>query len=447
MRRRHFPLWTALGVVLVVALVIGSGVLSSSPPTPAQRAVAIESSLRCPSCEDLSVAESSAATAVTVRATVAQMIAGGQTDQQIESYLVDRYGTSIVLDPQASGWSLLVWLLPLIGGLVALGALAAVYIRRRKVTDTDPGGLGAGGLGGAGGNGGPGRPALSPQAAEERRHFLVQSLADADAEYLAGDLSDKDYLALRHRDMVRLAALDTTTSTTTTGAEAGGGELARTAVIVAEGPPAATGPPGTEAPDDQVLSEPASKKPGRTGRNRWFLRGAVGAFAAALVVAVFLFASARQPGQSVTGSFAETPQQQVEETLAQAATDENQGQPDQAAQLYQSVLTKNPDNEVAMAQLGWLEYQTGRSGGSASLVKDGTAKLDRAVALDPGDYAVRLYLGTVLMEEDSDAAGAVAQYRQFLADSPPPAIVKQAAAEVRAAYQQAGDPVPAEVGS
>ena len=115
MTARRFPLWTLLGVVLVVALVVGSGVLSSSPPTAAQRAYAIESSIRCPSCEDLSVAESSASTAVTVRATVTQLIAEGRTDQQIESYLVDRYGSSIVLDPPASGWSLLVWLLPVVG--------------------------------------------------------------------------------------------------------------------------------------------------------------------------------------------------------------------------------------------------------------------------------------------------------------------------------------------
>ena len=38
MSSRRFPLWTALGVVLVVALIVGSGVLSSSPPTAAQRA-------------------------------------------------------------------------------------------------------------------------------------------------------------------------------------------------------------------------------------------------------------------------------------------------------------------------------------------------------------------------------------------------------------------------
>ena len=44
---------------LAAALLLGR-----SAPTPAQRAAAIESALRCPSCEDLSVAASSAPTAV-----------------------------------------------------------------------------------------------------------------------------------------------------------------------------------------------------------------------------------------------------------------------------------------------------------------------------------------------------------------------------------------------
>ena len=429
MRVRRFPLWTALGVVLVVALIIGSGVLSSPPPTAAQRASAIESALRCPSCEDLSVAESSASTAVTVRATVSQLIAEGRTDQQIESYLVDRYGSSIVLDPPASGWSLLVWLLPLLCGLAALAALVGVFIRRRTVTDADPTGSG--------------RPRLTPPAVEERRRFLVQSLADADAEYLAGDLSDKDYLALRHRDMVRLAAL----GATTTDVEAGEGGLPRAGVIVADDPLPPTGPSEAPARGDLVPATSGPTRPsGRARRNRWFLGGAVAAFAAALITAVFLFATARQPGQSVTGSFAETPQQQTAESLAQAAVDENQGQLDQAAQLYQSVLTVHPDNEVAMAQLGWLEFETGRAGNNPSLVDDGTAKLNRAVRLDPDDYAARLYLGTVLWQQDGDAAGAVVQYREFLADGPPATIVKQAAPEVREAYRRAGDAIPSAVG-
>ena len=216
---RRIPLWTALGVVLVVVLVIGSGVFSSSPPTAAQRANAIESSLRCPSCEDLSVAESSASTAVTVRTTIVRLIAEGQTDQQIESYLVDRYGSSIVLDPPASGWSLLVWLLPLIGGLAAIGIVGGVLIRRRNASEADPSDSNHGRF-------------LAPEEAEERRAFLLQSLADADAEYLAGDLSDKDYLSLRHRDMVRLSSLDVASAPASVGATT----TATTSVATALGP-------------------------------------------------------------------------------------------------------------------------------------------------------------------------------------------------------------------
>ncbi len=429
MKVRRFPLWTALGVVLVVALIVGSGVLSSPPPTAAQRASAIESALRCPSCEDLSVAESSASTAVTVRATVTQLIAEGRTDQQIESYLVDRYGSSIVLDPPAQR-------------VVAAG-LAAPPPRR-------PGRVGRSGRrvhppahgDRRRSHRSPADRRLTPPVVEERRRFLVQSLADADAEYLAGDLSDKDYLALRHRDMVRLAAL----GMTTTEVEAGEGGLPRAGVIVADDPLPPTGPSETAAPRRRPATTGPTRPSGRARRNRWFLGGAVAAFAAALITAVFLFATARQPGQSVTGSFAETPQQQTAESLAQAAVDENQGRLDQAAQLYQSVLTEHPDNEVAMAQLGWLEFETGRAGNNPSLVDDGTAKLNRAVRLDPDDYAVRLYLGTVLWQEDGDAAGAVVQYRDFLADGPPATIVKQAAPEVREAYRRAGDPIPSAVG-
>ena len=62
---------------------------------------------------------------------------------------------------------------------------------------------------------------------------------------------------------------------------------------------------------------------------------------------------------------------------------------------------------------------------------------------NPGDYAVRLYLGTVQLQYDDNAAGAVAQYRHFLADGPPATLVQQAAPEIRNAYQQAGLAVPA----
>ncbi|HEV3282207.1 MAG TPA: cytochrome c-type biogenesis protein CcmH [Acidimicrobiales bacterium] len=466
MRRRRFPLWTLLAVALVAALVVGSGVLSSSPPTLAQRAYAIESVLRCPSCEDLSVADSTAQTAVAVRTTVRQLLAQGRTDQQVESYLVARYGSTIVLDPPAHGWSLLVWLLPLVGGGAAVAALGTFLFRRRSgpLPDADV----------------P-RPAYRPGRGqlEERRDFLVRALADADAEHLAGDLGDEDYLTLRQRDLRLLRRVEAELGGV--GAElAGAPPPARAGVpaaalsagateVAGVDRPAVAGEPDSvpKAPDfggsdlggpdlggsdlgvDPApaarAAAPTAGRTTRSRRSRWLLRGAAASFAAALIVAVSLFASNRLPGQTATGSVSATQSQLLAQTLDEAATLENQGQLGRAAQLYQSVLGGHPGNEVALAQLGWLEYQTGRSGNSASLMDDGQAKLGRAVRLDPGDYAARLYLGTVLLQRDANPGGAVGQFQRFLADDPPTALVQQAAPELRLAYQQAGVPVPSQL--
>jgi cytochrome c-type biogenesis protein CcmH len=455
MTRRHFPLWTLLGVVLVVALLAGSGAFSSTPPTDAQRVAAIESVIRCPSCEDLTVAVSSAPTALTVRSTVSHLVAEGRTDQQVEDYLVSRYGSAIVLDPPASGWSLLVWVLPVLGGVVAAVVLATVLVRRRRGDpdpDADVHGLQA-----------------DPHVVEERRRFLAQSLDDADAEYLAGDLSDADYLALRQRDLARLAALgpapvasDPTVPpapgsssgrapvrSPATTASATVDAVGTATLTVGTGPVAAAvsavADPASVADPTAVADATADALRARRKRNRWFLFGAVACFVAALIVAVPVFASRRLPGQTATGSVQLSPSQQITRTLDQAATAENEGQLGVAAQLYQSVLAGHPGNEPALVQLGWLEYRIGSSGSSASLIAQARTDLARAALLAPGDYAVHLYQGTILLHQDGDAPGAVDQYRLFLADDPPATVLDQAAATVRAAFTQAGEPVPADL--
>jgi len=420
-RSRRFPLWTLLGVVLVVALLIGSGVFSSSPPTNAQRAAAIESVIRCPSCEDLSVAVSTAPAAITVRATVRRLVDQGRSDQQIEDYLAARYGSAIVLEPPTSGWSLLVWALPIAAGLAGLAIVVVVLVRRRRrgsaALDADVRG-----------------PMVDPAVLEERRRFLTQSLADADAEYLAGDLSDADYLSLRQRDLARLAALgDAGPPTEDGGPGPGAGIGAPTA-------PAAT--LLAARPAEAVVASGGAKAR-RRRRNRWFLIGSVACFAAALIVAVPVFASGRLPGQTATGSVSLSPSQQVARALDQAAAVEDQGQLGPAAQLYQTVLDAHPDNEVALAQLGWLEYRIGQQGSSATLISDARTKLHQAAVLDPGDYAVHLYQGTLDLQLDKNAPGAVGQFALFLAARPPATVVSQAAPVLRQAYAAAGTPLPA----
>jgi len=84
---------------------------------------------------------------------------------------------AIVLDPPASGWSSLVWVLPVAGGVLAAVVLVVVLVRRRR-------------RGGASLDDDVLAGSADPVAVEERRRFLTQSLADADAHPVAyyGDL-------------------------------------------------------------------------------------------------------------------------------------------------------------------------------------------------------------------------------------------------------------------
>lgn len=132
--RRPRP-WLGLGtllVVLVVALAIGSGLGSGGHQTAAQRAAALDSQIKCPSCDDLSVAQSSASAAVAVRHEVLRLARRGETDQQIEDALVSQYGPTILLRPPTSGLTSLVWIVPAVAGTTAVVALGVLFWRRGR---------------------------------------------------------------------------------------------------------------------------------------------------------------------------------------------------------------------------------------------------------------------------------------------------------------------------
>ncbi len=129
--------WALLGVALVCALVVGASG-RATPATPVQRAAALDAELRCPSCDDVSVANSSAASAVAIRQLVLADTEAGMSDSSIVSYLEGRY-PGIALRPPASGIEGLVWFAPLVGFVLAIGVIGAVFWRRHRVrTDAAP---------------------------------------------------------------------------------------------------------------------------------------------------------------------------------------------------------------------------------------------------------------------------------------------------------------------
>ena len=129
------PRCSCRSLVLGVALLIGSGTLDSSPPTVAQRAAAIEAGVRCPSCTDLSVAESNATTAIAVRHQIESMVAAGASTSDIDQTLVSEYGQTILLVPPDAGGVPVIWIVPWCSAPRTVVALGVFFWRRSRQFD------------------------------------------------------------------------------------------------------------------------------------------------------------------------------------------------------------------------------------------------------------------------------------------------------------------------
>jgi cytochrome c-type biogenesis protein CcmH len=116
-----FRLW-ALALVVVCAAAL---VLSPHGTTSASRIAHLESLVRCPSCEDLSVAQSTSTSALAVRAQIERAVHAGDSDTAILTSLERVYGPSILLSPSTSGLGVLLWLVP----SAALVVLVVVFVR------------------------------------------------------------------------------------------------------------------------------------------------------------------------------------------------------------------------------------------------------------------------------------------------------------------------------
>jgi cytochrome c-type biogenesis protein CcmH len=135
---RRVPLWLQVALpvlVLVVALVIGSGIFDATPQTPSQRAAAIEAGVRCPSCTDVSVADSDATTAIAVRHQIQSMVDAGRSTQAIDQVLVSEYGQTILLEPPDSGGIPLIYVVPLVLGAGVLVGVGILFWRRTRQFD------------------------------------------------------------------------------------------------------------------------------------------------------------------------------------------------------------------------------------------------------------------------------------------------------------------------
>lgn len=91
-------------------------------PKQEQRARALSAELRCLVCQNQSIDDSDAQLARDLRLIVRERIKAGDSDSQILTFLVDRYGEFVLLKPRFGWHTLVLWAGPfvilLIGGFV-----------------------------------------------------------------------------------------------------------------------------------------------------------------------------------------------------------------------------------------------------------------------------------------------------------------------------------------
>ena len=125
-----------LALALVAWLALAAPVLAVQPdevladPALEARARSLSHQLRCMVCQNQSIDDSDAPLAKDLRLLVRERLQAGDTDRQVEDFLVQRYGEFVLLKPAFGTHTLLLWLAPAL--VLVLGGIGAYAALRRR---------------------------------------------------------------------------------------------------------------------------------------------------------------------------------------------------------------------------------------------------------------------------------------------------------------------------
>ena len=129
---------TLQSLVLVLSVICSGNmvlakdaVLLADDPVIEQRLIVISEEMRCLVCQNESLAGSRSDLANDLRREIRNLIKEGKTDDQIRSFMVDRYGDFVLYRPPVKPTTWFLWIGPfviLLAGIIGL----IVYLRRRN---------------------------------------------------------------------------------------------------------------------------------------------------------------------------------------------------------------------------------------------------------------------------------------------------------------------------
>ena len=99
----------------------------------------VASELRCLVCQNQSLADSHASLAVDLKQKVAEQIRAGKTNEEIKSFMQDRYGEFVIYKPAYSMENAVLWLGPFVVLVIAVLLARRVGKSKAKVSASDAG--------------------------------------------------------------------------------------------------------------------------------------------------------------------------------------------------------------------------------------------------------------------------------------------------------------------
>ena len=105
-------------------------------PEQEKRYKALTLELRCAVCQNQNLADSDAPLAQDLRQEIFDMMQAGRSDEEIKTFMVERYGDFVLYRPPMQGNTLGLWIIPI--ALLGLGAVVVAFTvrtRNRKLSE------------------------------------------------------------------------------------------------------------------------------------------------------------------------------------------------------------------------------------------------------------------------------------------------------------------------